>query len=211
MALTGQGLRVAAYRQRATFGRRWTGYLSLILLVGLVGGLALGSVAAARRTQSSFATYLASTNPSNLTITVFGGASSGGGSAPTYSDSAVEAIAHLPGVRHVEAAVPIAAAPLGANGAPELGSIDDIQPVASVDGLFFDQDRLAVVAGHRSDPRRADQVVMTASAADLMGVHVGEVIHYGIYDAQQQSEPGFGTAEVPPSAGSQPRWSVWCS
>ena len=57
-------------------GRR-SGYLSLVLLVGLVGGLALGSVAVARRTQSSFATYLASTNPSDLAITVFGGVGSG--------------------------------------------------------------------------------------------------------------------------------------
>jgi len=29
-------MRVAAYRHRATFGRGWGGYLSLILLVGLV-------------------------------------------------------------------------------------------------------------------------------------------------------------------------------
>ena len=198
MALTGQGLRVAAYRQRATFARRWSGYLALILLIGLVGGLALGSVAAARRTQSSFATYLASTNPSDLGISVFGGPSSGGGSVPVYSRSATAAIARLPGVKHVEAAVPIAAAPLDAHGAPELEAINDIQPVASVDGLFFDQDRLAVVAGRPADPRKADQVVMTALAAHLLGVHVGEVIHYGFYDSQQESEPGFGTAAVPP-------------
>ena len=29
-------MRMAAYRHRATFGRGWGGYLSLILLVGLV-------------------------------------------------------------------------------------------------------------------------------------------------------------------------------
>jgi hypothetical protein len=40
------------------------GYLVLVLLVGFAGGLALGSVAAARRTQSAFPDYLASTNPS---------------------------------------------------------------------------------------------------------------------------------------------------
>ncbi len=198
MALRGQGLRVASYRQRATFRQRRSGYLSLVLLIGLVGGLALGSVAAARRTQSSFATYLASTNPSDLGVSVFGGPSSGGGSVPVYSRSATAAIARLPGVKHVEAAVPIAAAPLDAHGAPELEAINDIQPVASVDGLFFDQDRLAVVAGRPADPRKADQVVMTALAAHLLGVHVGEVIHYGFYDSQQESEPGFGTAAVPP-------------
>ncbi|HEX3981489.1 MAG TPA: hypothetical protein VHW93_09695, partial [Acidimicrobiales bacterium] len=190
MLLTSRGLRVAAYRHRATFGRRWTGYLSLILLVGLAGGLALGSLAAARRTQSSFATYLASTNPSDLGISVFGGPSAGGGSEPTYSTSAVQAVAHLPGVKHVEAAVPIAAAPLAPDGAPQVGNLNNILSVASVDGYFFNQDRLAVVAGRLADPRKADQVVMTALAAHLLGFHVGEVVHYGIYTLQQQTEPG---------------------
>ena len=158
----------------------------------------MGALAAARRTQSSFSTYLASTNPSNLGITVFGGVGNGGGSAPIYSPSAVEAIARLPGVKHVEAAIPIAAAPLAPDGAPRLGAINDIQPVASVDGLFFDQDRLAVTAGRMADPNRPDEVVMTALAAHLLGVHVGEVIPYGVYTPHQQTLPGFGTARVPP-------------
>ena len=198
MALTGPGLPVAVYRLRATFRQRWGGYLSLVLLIGLVGGLGLGSMAAARRTQTSFATYLASTNPSDLSITVFGGVGNGGGAAPAYSTSAVDAVARLPGVKQVEAAVPIAAAPLGRNGAPELAGINNVQPVASVDGLFFHQDRLALVAGHLADPRRADQVEMTALAAHLMGVHVGQVIHYGLYNQAEQGQPGFGTASVPP-------------
>ena len=189
---------MAAYRHRATLGQRRSGYLSLILLVALVGGLAMGSVSAARRTQSSFATYLASTNPSDLGITVFGGPTNGGGSAPNYSTSAVDAISRLRGVKHVEAGIPIAAAPLGPHGAPRLGSISDIEPVASVDGLFFNQDRLAVVTGRMANPNRPDEVVMTALAAHLMGVRVGEVIHYGIYNQQEQSQPGFGTSRVSP-------------
>jgi hypothetical protein len=32
-------LRVATYRFRATFGRRWGGYVALVVLIGLVGGL----------------------------------------------------------------------------------------------------------------------------------------------------------------------------
>ncbi len=198
MALSAQGLRVATYRHRATFGRRWGGYLTLAVLIGLVGGLGLGSVAAARRTQSSFATYLASTNPSELGISVFGGPSSGGGSAPVYSPADVSAIGRLPGVRHVEVAIPLAAAPLTPSGAPVLTTIEDIQPVASVDGLYFDQDRMAVVAGRLADPKAADEMVMTAEAAQLMGVHVGEVIHYGIYNSHEQNEAGFGTARVRP-------------
>lgn len=78
-AVNGEVLRVASYRFRATFEHRRGGYLTLVLLVGLVGGLAMGALSAARRTQSSFSTYLASTNPSDLSVSIFGGFGNGGG------------------------------------------------------------------------------------------------------------------------------------
>lgn len=43
-------------------------YLAIVLLLGLVGGLALGALAGARRTQSSFPKFLRSTNPSDLFV-----------------------------------------------------------------------------------------------------------------------------------------------
>ena len=51
-SVTGQRLRVSGYRFRATFRRRWGAYLSLVLLIGLVGGVAMGAIAPAptRRT-----------------------------------------------------------------------------------------------------------------------------------------------------------------
>ena len=76
--------RVAWYRFRRTLSRRWTGYLAITLLLGLVGGLAMGSVAAARRTQGAYLTYLAATNPSDLTVlTGLSGPSGGPGYDPT--------------------------------------------------------------------------------------------------------------------------------
>lgn len=45
-----QALRVSWYRFRVTFSRCWSGYLALVILLALVGGLAMESVAAARRT-----------------------------------------------------------------------------------------------------------------------------------------------------------------
>ena len=42
-----QVFRVAWYRFRATFGRQWGGYLSIVVLIGLLGGLAMGAVAGA--------------------------------------------------------------------------------------------------------------------------------------------------------------------
>src|ERR1039458_3594637 len=65
----------AWYRFVATWRRQRGGYLALIVLIGLVGGLALGSIAAARRTASSFSTFLTGTNPSDLTIFPAGGLS----------------------------------------------------------------------------------------------------------------------------------------
>src|ERR1700674_1956479 len=88
-------LRLASYGLRATFGRRWGGYLGLVLLIGLVGGVAMGSVAGARRTDSSFATYLASTNPS--TMLVFSGLDNPAlGQTTGYNPGIIRRIAHLP-------------------------------------------------------------------------------------------------------------------
>src|SRR5437763_7513732 len=67
-AVNTQVLRVSWYRFRATLRRRRRGYLALVLVIGLVGGLAMGAIAAARRTQSSFAVFRASTNPSDLLV-----------------------------------------------------------------------------------------------------------------------------------------------
>src|SRR5271167_4004873 len=100
--MTGQALSVAWYRFKVAFRHRRGGYLAIILLIGLVGGVAMGALAAARGTQSSFATYLASTNPSNFDVSLFGGFNNGSGT--DYSAAATKEIAALPGVKHVEAA-----------------------------------------------------------------------------------------------------------
>jgi hypothetical protein len=44
--------RIAWYRYRATFHDRWGGCLAIDLLVALLGGLSMGAIAGARRTQS---------------------------------------------------------------------------------------------------------------------------------------------------------------
>ena len=159
----------------------------------------MAAVAGARRTQSSFSTYLAHTNPSNLEMTEFGGATSGGGSA-NYSASILDRIARLPGVKHVEVAIPLLAVPLNRNDAPILDSatLSSTIALASVDGLFFNQDRLVATEGRLANPDRADQIVMTAIAAQVLGFHVGQNISYGLYTAAQENLPGFGTARVPP-------------
>ena len=72
-------------------------------------------------------------------------------------------------------------------------------PVASVDGLFFTQDRVAVTQGHMADPSRPYQIMMNTLAAHQLGYHLGESIPYGIYSQQQEELPGFGTSAVRPT------------
>ena len=122
-------LRIARYRFRATLGYRWGGYLAVVLLVGLVGGVAMASIAAARRTQSSFSVFLASTNPSDLSVPTFGDSASG-----SYSATLTTKIARLREVRHVEAWISVNAAPLRPDGAPILDHLAQIYTAASVDG-----------------------------------------------------------------------------
>jgi hypothetical protein len=145
----------------------------------------MGVLAGARRTESSFPTYLASTNPSDLDLIT--------GSVP------VSTFARLPGVKGVEnAAFFQNAVLLGPDGSPiksELAA--KAYAVGSVDGLYFNQDRAIIVAGRMANPKRADQVVLTSQAARLLGVHVGETVPVGLYTNAQENSPTFGPAVRP--------------
>ena len=104
-------LRPACYRLTVTLRRRWAGYLGLVLIIGLTGGVALGAAAAARRTESSFPVFLASTNPSELTVQY---SSQYAGELPPFA----RVVGGLPLLRHAESAVEPVADVLGPDGAP---------------------------------------------------------------------------------------------
>jgi hypothetical protein len=100
-------LRPAWYRLTVTLRRRWAGYLGLVLIIGLTGGVALGAATAARRTESSFPVFLASTNPSDLTVQYSQANASAG--LPPFA----RVVAGLQLVRHAESAVEPVADVLG--------------------------------------------------------------------------------------------------
>jgi hypothetical protein len=186
-----RAFRAASYRFRATFGRRWGSYLSLVLLIGLVGGLAMGGLAAARRTQSSYSVYLASTNPSDVNLSIFG-------VSQDYSSALTTDFARLPHVHRVEAGIVLNGIPLASDGSPRLNTLGKVYPIASVNGLFFDINRVSVTQGRMADPSRPDEVMMPASAAALLGYHVGQRIPFGFYTNEQEQLANFGTTLVPP-------------
>ncbi len=197
--MTSPLLRVAWYRLRTTFRRRRGGYLSIVVLVGLVGGVAMASIAAGRRTQSSYPTFLASTNPSDMTVSVYSPAT-GDAVAPLTA-----AITGLPDVERVRTLFSPTVAPLGPDGAPRLSALGSITILGSADGGLLHQDRPAIVQGRPADPDRADQVVMTASAAHLLGARLGQVVPFGFYTRAQTNLPDFGTPAVAPRLSLRPR------
>jgi hypothetical protein len=191
-------LDVARYRMRATIGHRWRAYVTLVVLVGFLGGLGLGGLAAARRTQSSFSSFLAASNPSNLFVTVYG-ATSGAAGNPDYDPALTAAIGRLPGVIHVAPGFVVVGAPLSRSGAPRIAATNLTFPVASVNGLFYSQDRMGLTQGRMASPKRADEIMMAPSVAKVLGLHVDQTIPFGFYSDAQQSLPGFGTAAVKPA------------
>ena len=161
------------------------------LLVGTIGGLGMAAMAGARATENSYATLLARSNPSAMNLD-FGG---------PVSTSLLE---KLPGVRHVEADdLSFAAFPLNQKNVPVISkgiASGAVSAEASLDGEYFNQDRVSVTDGRMARPRRADEFVTTALAEHLMGWHVGERIRMGFYTGAQTESPKFGSSSVPPFA-----------
>jgi hypothetical protein len=164
----------------------------VMLLVGLIGGIAMTSIAAARRTQSSYPTFLASTNPSDMNLFVYNSVSGG----PTSSLTAN--IAHLPDVKRVRTLDGPTFVPLSSNGAPRLDTLGNVSIGGSVDGMLLSQDRTTVVQGRMADPNRSDEMTMDGTAAHSLGVHVGQIVPLGFYTNAQANLPGFGTPSVAP-------------
>ena len=193
-------LQVAFYRFRVTFALHRAGYVGIVVLVGLLGGLALGAVAGARRTQSSFPSYLAASNSSDLGV-VSGVLNPLLGSNKGFDPARVQRIASLPDVRSARSEVGLDVLPLHADGTPL--EVAGLQPSAgnglgSVDGAELVQDRVTVVQGRLPDPTRAGEIVMTADVARMVRARVGQRYSMGVYTNAQTMLPGFGTKAVKP-------------
>ncbi|HEY5263044.1 MAG TPA: FtsX-like permease family protein [Acidimicrobiales bacterium] len=184
--------RVASYHLRVTFKQRWGGYVSLVLLIALVGGLSLAAVAGARRTDSSFSTYLASTDPS--TTQVFTALDDPAlGQSTGYAPKISNEIAHLPYVLKT-------ATSIGFDGNIDLGGLKGVHPHAMAGETpptviggseYLTLDKLTLVAGHLFDSRRPNEAVINAQAAREMGVHVGSVIRVPFYSDKEATSSNY--------------------
>ncbi len=191
--MNGATLRFAWYRLRTTFGRRWGGMLAVVLLTGLLGGVSMGAIAAARATESSPADFAARTNTPDLFI-LDGFYNPAIGLNSGYNPALLRRIARIPHVEKVESQVGIYAGPLGKNDEP-LPISEGIGANGSVNGLGFNEDRVVVTQGRLADPRKADEFVLDTATARAFHMHLGEVVTIGWASNLQAASSTF---KVPP-------------
>lgn len=152
---------LAWYAARATWRRSWRTTLLIALIGGLLGAVALGALAGARRTDSAYGRYLRSVKDSDVMVDIPG---------------------HLlPLVRQVEAepGVVSSAAWIGVNAEPVYkGKVDyNFQTDAlagSLDGEFYRQDKLTVLAGKLPPVSSANQLILTPTMAATFHLAVGD-------------------------------------
>jgi FtsX-like permease family/MacB-like periplasmic core domain len=194
--MNGRVRRFAWYRFRTTLRHRWGGLLAIVLLTGLLGGLSMGAIAAARTTESSFEDFAASTNTPDLFI-LDGFYNPGIGLNSGYNGPLLRKLSHLPHVKSVESEVGINAGPLNKQGEPTAAS-NGIGANGSVDGLGFHDERVIVTQGRMANPRKPNEFVLDSATARRFGLHLGQTVTIGwISNATGASEGGVGPFKIP--------------
>jgi hypothetical protein len=196
--MSGRVLRADWYRFRATLRQRIGAYLALTFVLAIVGGVALASLAGARRTQSSFETgakliNAADTNAATAVLDPTQPGSKG------YDPAVIAKIAHIPGVKAVANEVGLDVSPLENNGAPLSQFAQPGAGYGSVDGAGLTMQKLIPLQGRLPDPNRADEFFSDPVDARQLNWHVGSVVTFGVYTNAQTGLPDFGTPKVPPT------------
>jgi len=171
-------MRTALYWSRATRRDTWRAALAVALLGGLLGAVALGALAGARRTVSAYGRYLASIDASDAFVNI-------PGAVPGFPlTRPMTLISQLPGVAAGAGYIGMAANPV------VHGHIDDSFLTDSLTGSDngasftadgFGQDRMTVLAGRLPAVGSTSQIVLTPRIARLFGVGVGGRVTYQLY------------------------------
>ena len=163
------------YWWRSHRGSTWRGLLAIVVVGGLLGAVALGALAGARRTASAYSRYLASTNASDAMVNIPGLVPGIPVTRP------MTLISRLPGVSQ-------SAVYIGMDAYPVVGGrVDDAFQTNDVTGTLssssfgadgFSQDKMTVLAGRLPSTGSTSQVVLTPGIAARFGVGVGDAVTY---------------------------------
>lgn len=160
----------ALYWWRVTARRSWRQALLLALLGGLLGSVALGAVAGARRTSTAYDRYLTSIRASDAFVNVPGRLPAEPVRRP------IRLISRLPGILS-------SATYLGLNARPIIRGRVDMSASGpllngSLDGEYFRQDRMTVLAGRLPPQSATTAIVLTSGVARAFGIGVGGRVTY---------------------------------
>jgi ABC-type lipoprotein release transport system permease subunit len=166
---------------RATRRRTWRSTVVVALLCGILGAVALGALAGARRTESAYGRYLQSINASDAMVNI-----------PSPDTSLTTRIAKLPGIRSSAAWVGLAAYPVVHGHVNTSFTTDALQ--GSLNGDFFTQDTMSVLQGHLPRLDATNQIALTASVARLFGVGVGGKVTYDFTNPVTDTPTAIGSS-----------------
>ena len=155
------------------------------LLCGILGAVALGALAGARRTESAYGRYLNSINASDVMVNI-----------PSPDLSLTKAIERLPGIRSSAAWAGMDANPVVHGKVNYSFVTDGLQ--GSINGDFFTQDRMTVLHGRLPRLDATNEIALTPAVARLFGVGVGGKVTYQLLNpqAEQVAVTGYVTYRV---------------
>ena len=163
-------MRAAFYWWRAVRGRSWRPVLTVMLVGGLLGAVALGAVAGARRTLSAYGRYLTSAKVSDAFVNVPGAIPGMPLTRP------ITLISKLPGVAASAGYLGLADDPVVHGRIVDSHLTNGL--IGSYTGAYFRQDRMTVLAGRLPAVNSTDQIALSPGIASLFGVGVGGTVTY---------------------------------
>lgn len=169
----------------ADLRHRWRSWLVIVVLVGVLAGVALAAFAGWRRTTTAMDRFLESHRPYN-------------GYVEGHLDRA--SLLDIPGVRAATGGDYFLLVPLDDDGRPRPELLGTVSPFSYDDpGAFRLASRPIVVAGRLSDPAVAEEVVVDEDMADLLSLEVGSRFSMQGYGMDQAEDLFEGVGTFPPT------------
>ena len=165
-----------------TLRARARSYAGVAVLLALLGGLTLASLAGARRTASAYPRFR---EAGRAVDTLF------------FHTQDPELVRTVPGVTSTATYFAFIAGVVDAEGRPDpaYGHVN-AELAGSLDGLYFTRDRFAVTKGRMPNPSRVDEVAVNEHLAAL-GIGLGDRFRIGVFDPAQE-DAVFSDTPPPP-------------
>ena len=165
-----------------TLRARARSYLGLAVLLALLGGLTIASVAGARRTASAYPRFREAGQALDVHF---------------FHVGEPEQARALPGVTGSATYFAFVAGPVSADRRPDPAYAEvRAEVLGSLDGLYFTRDRFTVTRGRMPDPSSADEAAVNEHLA-AQGIGLGDRIPMGVFDPAEEDAV---FSDTPPAA-----------